>query len=748
MLERPGVELIGYSDRLSVAPGEAIRFMISTERLEYESALVRLIHGDTNPNGPGFKEEVFPGVLDGHHRGERQETRTGSYVLVENGDSLRVGSFTLQAWIMPTLPNRGRWQALLSRWSSNTHRGYGMFLDPDGYLTLMLGAPGTVERVRAGTRLCRDEWQFVAATFDHEAGAACVHQSPVSRWSRVELTSISERVDIDTASCSEVTAAFCIGAAGDLVASRHYVADAFDGKIDRPRVFARSLASAELERLARGEDPAEVAAGVVLAEWDFSAEQGSTSIQDVGPHRFDGSAVNMPTRGVTGHNWSGAETDFRLRPNEYGAIHFHSDDLEDAGWRPSIEWTVPTGVRSGVYALRLRAGDSEDHIPFVIRPSVGESHARVALLLPTLTYLAYANERMGDPMQPNSPFDWPSAWDPLDHYLDAHPELGKSLYDVHDDFSGVCYSSALRPIVSLRPKYRFRFLHAPRHLAGDLYLTDWLEHVDVEYDVLTDGDLHEEGQALLEGYAVLITGGHPEYWTANMIEAVEAWVGTGGRLMYLGGNGCYWVTSVHTERPHVIEVRRGYAGSRGWESEPGELHHSTTGELGGLWRYRGKLPNRLLGVGFAAEGADGQSIGYRRTHASYEEAVSWVFEGVEQEAFGSHGLVMGGAAGDELDRADRFLGTPPEAIVLATADGFGDAYDIPVEDDVRWRGRRRRGEVRADVVLTRNASGGAVFSVSSISWAGALSHDRYQNDVARISGNVLRGFMTPAGAGA
>jgi N,N-dimethylformamidase len=361
-----------------------------------------------------------------------------------------------------------------------------------------------------------------------------------------------------------------------------------------------------------------------------------------------------------------------------------------------------------------------------------------------MTYLAYANERMGDPMQPNSPADWPSVWDPLDHYLASHPELGKSLYDVHDDGSGVCYSSALRPIPSLRPKYRFRHLHAPRHLAADLYLVHWLEHAAVAHDVITDGDLHEHGRALISDYAVLLTGGHPEYWTADMIRAVEEWVTTGGRLMYLGGNGCYWVTSVHRERPHVIEVRRGLAGSRAWESEPGELHHSSTGELGGLWRHHGKLPNRLLGVGFAGEGADGRSIGYRRTPESHDPSVSWVFDGVERETFGFHGLVMGGSAGDEVDRADVDLGTPHETVVLATAEGFGEAYGVCPEDDARLRGGRGRGAVRADLTLTCNPRGGAVFSVSSISWAGALSHDGYDNDVARISGNVLRRFMAEA----
>ena len=45
-----------------------------------------------------------------------------------------------------------------------------------------------------------------------------------------------------------------------------------------------------------------------------------------------------------------------LRPEEYGAIHFHDDDLGDANWDVDFEFTVPEGMRSGVYAARVRAG--------------------------------------------------------------------------------------------------------------------------------------------------------------------------------------------------------------------------------------------------------------------------------------------------------------------------------------------------------------------------------------------------------
>ena len=50
------LKLIGYADRFSVAPGETIRFMVSAlDGQAYRAEIVRLIHGDANPEGPGLQ---------------------------------------------------------------------------------------------------------------------------------------------------------------------------------------------------------------------------------------------------------------------------------------------------------------------------------------------------------------------------------------------------------------------------------------------------------------------------------------------------------------------------------------------------------------------------------------------------------------------------------------------------------------------------------------------------------------------
>jgi N,N-dimethylformamidase len=119
--------------------------------------------------------------------------------------------------------------------------------------------------------------------------------------------------------------------------------------------------------------------------------------------------------------------------------------------------------------------------------------------------------------------------------------------------------------------------------------------------------------------------------------------------------------------------------------------------------------------------------------------VAFIFDGVTEPVVGDFGLVMGGAAGDEVDRADAALGTPPETMVLATA-LLSEHYSVLLEDRISWRSDRQQGEPRADLTYLENDAGGAVFSVSSMSWLGSLSHARYDNNVSRVTANVLRRF--------
>ena len=139
-------------------------------------------------------------------------------------------------------------------------------------------------------------------------------------------------------------------------------------------------------------------------------------------------------------------------------------------------------------SARLRAGDSEDHIPFFVRPPKGEASASIAFLAPTNSYLAYANEQLTDLPPELFPNQKQGAPSPDDQYAIENGLL--SPYDHHTDGSRVCYSTRLRPILNMRPRYHMRALNCPHQFPADSHLIDWLEQQDQNCDVITDENLH------------------------------------------------------------------------------------------------------------------------------------------------------------------------------------------------------------------------------------------------------------------
>jgi N,N-dimethylformamidase len=730
-------ELTGYADPLSIRAGETVQLMTSTDAAELAIAIVRLIHGDERDAGPGFREELVVPEL-ARHPGIRQTAHAGSHIRGPLSPELgSLASFTAAIWAFPTALQRGGSQVLVAIGSRVELR-----LE-DGLPTARIGSDA--HRVLSPAPLRERCWYLLAVAYDASAGVARLLVHPRDRdlaWPQAVAVEASVPAPpLEPAPGSRLL----VGARPSPQAG---VEAHFNGKVEAPCVWDRALTDTELRELAAPDaGPPGSVAGLVL-HWDLAREPAGAIAWDTGGRELHGALVNLPTRAVTGRRWTGDVLVCADAPEQYAAVHLHEDDLEDAGWAPTCAWTVPDDLPSGVYAARLRADGREDHVPFVVRPHTGRPTARVALLLPTYTYLAYANERLVWGGAPDEPHGQRSDLvpDAADRYLREHPELGLSCYDRHGDGSGCCHSSRLRPIPNMRPRYRFWSSGGLERFAADLYLVDWLRHERIAFDVLTDEDLHAEGAELLAPYGVLLTGTHPEYVTGAMLDAIEAHTGDGRALMYLGGNGFYWVTSVDPARPHAIEVRRGINGTRAWTSEPGECYHASTGEPGGLWRYRGRAPNRLCGVGFSAQSdALEPAAGYVRLPASFEQRVAFIFEGVgADEVIGDFGLTNDGAAGYEIDRYDAALGSPPDAYVLATSRGrHGDSYLLAVEDmgvtDGAPGGTTNR-LVGADLVYFERPGGGRVFSVGSCNWCASLSHAGYRNNVARITANVLRRF--------
>lgn len=742
--------IIGYCDRLTVEPGDKIRFMVSSDFPRYRADLVRLIHGDDNPKGPGLKEEVVGSAVSGEYTGRRQSYPKGSYVRVTKLPRRRsFETVSIQAWIYPTTPTKGV-QGLVTSWAGDGTGGFGLFIDERGALAMALrDASGTTEWVSTGRQLRAATWYLVLGSYRSSGRKVSLRQVPVSSWPRDKTMAIVER----TVSVGEVTVKDPILIAaywsrdenGERVATGH-----FNGKIERPRLFSRALTMREADRFNQGISASRLKGGLI-ADWDFSRSVETDTIVDTSGHGLGGKTLNSPKRAVTGHNWTGRDVDFRRAPDQYGAIYFHDDDLDDCRWSTDFELTVPRRLKSGVYAARLMAGTARDYVPFFVRPSKGRPTSRIAFLAPTLSYLAYANDHAISRPDLRAALGLPDFGYPVraaDKYLVRTNLL--SLYDRHTDGSGVCYASRLRPLLTMRPNYIEASLGngkgSPHQFSADLCLLDWMEAKGFRFDVITDEDLHSEGARLLVPYKVVVSGTHPEYWTERMLDGLQAYLKDDGRFMYLGGNGLYWVTSIDPKRPHIAEVRR-WGGTQNWRSEPGEFHHSSTGEIGGLWRNRGRPPQKLVGVGFTAEGFD-RNAPYRRSPDSFNEPVAFIFEGIgKDELIGDFECLTQhyGSAGYEIDRFDLELGTPAHALLLASASGFSNSYQHVVEEvDVAdsKQGGPVNPKVRADIVYFEYPNGGAVFSVGSIAWCGCLSFNKYENNVSRVTENVLRKFST------
>jgi N,N-dimethylformamidase len=378
---------------------------------------------------------------------------------------------------------------------------------------------------------------------------------------------------------------------------------------------------------------------------------------------------------------------------------------------PSI--TAPE--QSGLYYLWMRTPSGRAFsFPWIVAPA--RPKADIAVLASTNTWNAYNNfggrsnyvnaDHLPDTpivnsrqdlsrYQDNTPF---GVWKPKDNEYQPlsfdRPEPNSHLFDDPE---------AVDPIQG-----RVQCGVAP----AEWRLYAWLEQEGFEYDLYAEAQLHD-GTLPLDAYRVLVIAVHPEYWTREMYLAVKAWVfERGGRLMYLGGNGLNCeVTLDDSGRMRCLSHVNSLHGELGGQSDDGSVSYES--------RMHRTLESEasLLGVVCTESGI--------MTAAPYKvlDSAHWVFEGTSLsngEIFGEatlHERVSGGASGHETDK--RSQSSPPNTRLLAKGLNPDDGG--------------------AEIVIHETSSGGAVFSVGSITWVSALFTDPRVSTMTR---NVLNRFRT------
>jgi N,N-dimethylformamidase len=714
--------ITGYLDRFSHRPGEEFSAFVSVrDGRRFRARLVRVLSGDPNPNGPGVRFEDLSHRFDQSFDGRRQAIHLGSYGVVHEAPARDTQAAC--TWTVLVRPGVIAGEpVLLAEESANAK------------VALLIGAHGATARVAdtevaTGEAMQASRWYRVWLAADPGSGRILIGQQKLDGAPVVHETRM--------AGLTLPSGGSVLLAAEDAAAPRHH----FTGKLEDPAIIPAFItawrdAGATMEALAPD----------LLAGWDLSLGIDSDAIYDIGPHACHGTLVNSPTRAVVGTRWSGREHCWRHAPQDYGAIHFHDDDLGDCNWQADFSWTVPDDLGSGAYALHLTCEAGEDWLPLYVLPNRQGPFSPIVFLASTFTYQAYANHARSS--VDDAYFERVAAWGAYPHNPVRYPGYGRSTYNRHHDGSGISFSSRHRPIMTMRPGF-MTFNDARgsglRHYPADLHLLAWLEAKGFDFDIVTDEDLDDEGAGLLAPYRVVLTGSHPEYHTLGTLDALAAYTQRGGRLCYLGGNGFYWRVARDKARPHLIELRRAEGGIRTWAAEPGEYFHQIDGQLGGLWRRNRRPPQMLVGVGFSCQAAF-EGTHYRRLPASHDERFAWMFEGIEDEVLGDYGLSGGGAAGFELDRAEATLGTPDGTVILARSAELLPSFTTVPEEllslTISINGEPVPDLSRGEIVYFDTPAGGAVFSVGSITFCGSLWQNGFAGPVSRLLENVVRRFST------
>ncbi|OSQ58655.1 N,N-dimethylformamidase large subunit [Marivita cryptomonadis] len=688
--------IAGYVEQLSGRPGEALEFKVSSiSNKPFTARLFRSICADPNPDGPGIVEE------DASEYFATQEFASthrpffpGSYGVAagdvsENAEAAIVFSAT----IYPTQRSE-RAQTVL---------GCGEFdlcLDPQGAACFQAGAT----KVSTNAPLKLRQWHRVEGRLEN--GVLSITQNVLGRYAGAPVNAET------TCSGIALQGTATVGArVSETQACQH-----FNGKIEAPSIIAND---------------------VTLCAWDFAQAMKKTIVpSQAGPEL---TLVNFPARAVTGANWDATEMNWSHRPDHYAAIHFHQDDIYDFGWDTDFTFTIPDDMPSGIYVMRLECDGQREAIPFFVCPLLGKRRADLCVLVSTFTYAIYGNHARPD--YDPSWQDRISDWNAYPHNPAEYPQYGLSTYNYHSDGSGICHGSHRRPLLNLRPGY-LTFGNTPcsglRHFPADSHLISWLHAKGINYDIVTDNDLHIHGHAAISDYKVLTTGTHPEYHTEESLNALRDYRDNGGHLAYLGGNGFYWRIAIHSENDGMLEIRRAEDGIRAWAAEPGEYYNAFDGNYGGLWRRNGRVPQDLVGIGFAAQG---EFFGdpYRRVTTDPE--FDWVFAGVQGDIIGDFGYSGNGAAGFELDHMDGRIGTPDNAVLLARSVTREHGFMLVPEEQLthltNLTGVTEAEAKRADMIYCTYPGGGSVFATGSITFCGSLPWNDYDNNVSQILQNVF-----------
>lgn len=457
--------------------------------------------------------------------------------------------------------------------------------------------------------------------------------------------------------------------------------------------------------------------GYMWPKWVKSGEKGEFRIHAPEPYRLSLWRYGLEKEFVRLISWideHGPSANVQLTPD--GDYTQTGVQWNKIGYGSPQHHQLLTGPqRSGLYYLHVEGESGAFYsFPWVVAPATPQ--AQIAVLASTNTWNAYnnfggrSNYINGEGLPPT-----PTIYARQD--LVRYTNIGAyQAWGFPDD--------AYQPLSFERPE-PCNFVLADEmvtdpiqgrqqcHVApAEWRFLAWLEREGFTYDFYSESQLHF-GQLDLDAYKVLILSTHPEYWSRTMYEKVKDWVyNRSGKLLYLGGNGLNCEVEFLDENTlhfnsQLVSADGGVAMRD--PNNPDIVYESRM-------HRRVESEANLLGVVYSDPGV--------MTAAPYavKKADHWVFAGTDLrngDLFGEaslHERIPGGASGHETDKRSPY--SPPNTVLLAKGTNPDDGG--------------------AEMVIYETASGGATFSVGSITWPASILVDKA---VSRITANVITRFL-------
>lgn len=391
---------------------------------------------------------------------------------------------------------------------------------------------------------------------------------------------------------------------------------------------------------------------------------------------------------------------------------------EDWGW-PRYRVCLPAEARSGVYIAKLIEIDADgaEHPPegdlltrldgnamIVVRPPAASRTASIMYKLSAATYHAY-NEAGG------GSFYSRAAWWRGDDGAGFKVTLRRTGCGVGSIVMMGEAQDAHHP-----ESRRQSFAH------WDAPFVRWLEVNGYECDYCTDFDLDDDPD-VLEGYSLLLSVGHDEYWSTGMRERILAFSARGGNVAYFSGN----LDGYRIQRADdgsAMFTSKGYPGAHGHEE------HGTDS-----WYL---MDPRDAPTKVATRNGGGWWDGLRTADPFVvQHAEHWAFAGTglaDGDEFGAESRVVGYECDATLFRTDR--GTK----VAIFPDGRANDFAILASAELS-PGWVTRGSAQATLGLFTNVSGGVTFSTSTTDWPICVPADPM---VEQITRNILDRLGLPS----